>query len=69
MDPAAVACPSCGRPVVESPLMPDHSRIAGHVRLLGIFFIALSAFRMIPGMIMLAICNELRAGVVPRERT
>jgi hypothetical protein len=31
-------------------LAPAHHRIAGHVRLLGIFWLALSAFRMIPGL-------------------
>jgi len=31
-------------------MMPTRGRIAGHVRLLGIFWIALSAFRMLPGL-------------------
>lgn len=51
-----VFCPGCGKPVHEAPpLMPRQSRIAGHVRLLGIFWIAISVFRLLPGLIMLAI--------------
>ena len=36
-------CPSCGKPVGRVPLMPVQSRIGGHVRLLGIFWLAYSA--------------------------
>jgi hypothetical protein len=32
--------------------MPAASRIAGHVRLLGILWIALSAFRLVPGVVL-----------------
>jgi hypothetical protein len=35
--------------------MPRQGRIAGHVRMLGILWIALSAFRMIPALVLLAI--------------
>ena len=51
---AASFCPSCGKPVGGVPLMPPHNRIAGHVRLLGIFWLALSAFRLIPGLFLLS---------------
>ncbi len=34
------------------PLMPAQNRIAGHVRLLGILWIAISAFRLIPGLVL-----------------
>ena len=37
------------------PLMPKHSRIAGHVRLLGILWIAISVFRLLPGMALVVI--------------
>jgi hypothetical protein len=37
------------------PLMPVESRIAGHVRLLGIFWLAISAFRLLPGLALLSI--------------
>lgn len=43
-------CPSCGKTAGTVPLMPVQSRIAGHVRLLGIFWLAISAFRLIPGL-------------------
>ena len=48
-------CSACGKPVRDVPLMPTQSRIAGHVRLLGIFWIALSTFRILPAMILSAI--------------
>jgi vacuolar-type H+-ATPase subunit I/STV1 len=48
-------CSACGKPVRDMPLMPTQSRIAGHVRLLGIFWIALSTFRILPGLVLAAI--------------
>jgi hypothetical protein len=48
-------CSGCGRPAGNVPLMPARSRIAGHIRLLGIFWLAISAFRLIPGVALLAI--------------
>jgi uncharacterized BrkB/YihY/UPF0761 family membrane protein len=35
--------------------MPREGRIAGHVRLLGILWLAISAFRLIPGLILVAL--------------
>ncbi|HTT63245.1 MAG TPA: zinc ribbon domain-containing protein [Bryobacteraceae bacterium] len=52
-DPANY-CPACGKAAGITPFMPIHSRIAGHVRLLGIFWIALSAFHLIPGLVLLS---------------
>jgi hypothetical protein len=49
---APAFCPSCGRALGRAPLMP--SRIAGHIRLLGILWIALSAFRLLPGIFLLS---------------
>ena len=48
-------CPRCGKAVGAIPLMPVENRIAGHVRLLGIFWLAISAFRLIPGLALLSI--------------
>jgi hypothetical protein len=47
-------CPTCGntmRSAAAAPLMPKQNRIAGHIRLLGILWLAVSAFRMLPGII------------------
>lgn len=52
-------CSACGRPAGNAPLMPAQGRIAGHIRLLGIFWLAISAFLLIPGVVLLAI---FRAG-------
>ena len=51
-------CPSCGKGVGAVPLMPAESRIAGHVRLLGIFWLAISAFRLLPGMFLVSIFHS-----------
>ena len=48
-------CPRCGKGVGTVPLMPVENRIAGHVRLLGIFWLAISAFRLIPGLVLVSI--------------
>ena len=48
-------CPSCGKGVGAVPLMPVENRIAGHLRLLGIFWLAISAFRLIPGLFLVSI--------------
>jgi len=43
-------CPTCGKAVGVTPLMPARSRIDGHVRLLGISWLALSAAHFFPGL-------------------
>ena len=49
-------CSTCGKAVAGAvPLMPIKSRLAGHIRLLGILWLAVSAFRLIPGLVLLAI--------------
>jgi 4-amino-4-deoxy-L-arabinose transferase-like glycosyltransferase len=48
-------CAACGRPVRDIPLMPVQSRIAGHIRLLAIFWIAISTFRILPALVLAAI--------------
>ena len=55
MEASEAYCSSCGRPSRETPLMPTQTRIAGHIRLLAIFWIALSTFRILPGLVLAAI--------------
>jgi hypothetical protein len=45
-------CPRCGKPLA-TPLMPVQSRLAGHIRLLGILWVALSVFSLVPGVALL----------------
>jgi hypothetical protein len=45
-------CPSCGKSA-GMPLTPTPGRIAGHIRLLGIFWLASSAIHLIPGMFLM----------------
>jgi len=56
-DPANF-CPGCGKASRVTPLMPTDSRIAGHIRLLGILWLALSAFHLIPGLILLSLSTH-----------
>jgi len=58
MTEAEAFCSGCGKPVRDIPLMPTQGRIAGHVRLLGIFWIALSAFRILPSLVLWAILSS-----------
>lgn len=51
-------CPTCGKAAGITPLMPVHNRIAGHVRLLGIFWLALSAFHLLPGLFLLSLAGH-----------
>jgi hypothetical protein len=50
-------CPGCGKSVIEIPLVPARGRIAGHLRLLGILWVALSGLRLIPGIILIIIAS------------
>lgn len=60
-------CPNCGKLVGAAPLMPPaRSRLAGHIRLLGILWLALSAFRLLPGIIFL-FAGPFWIGFVPPE--
>jgi hypothetical protein len=47
--------------------MPVRNRISGHIRLLGILWIALSAFRLVPGMFLLAFFRHGRFGFLPPD--
>jgi hypothetical protein len=53
MQPGQGFCDGCGKPTGSVPLMPVQSRLAGHMRLLAIFWFAISAFRLIPGLVLL----------------
>jgi hypothetical protein len=57
-------CPNCGR--AFTPLVPAQGRIAGHVRLLGILWLALSAFRLLPGLVLLAV-SGMDARIFPPD--
>lgn len=61
----AAFCRTCGKPAGIAPLVPVQSRIAGHVRLLGILWLALSAFRLIPGLVLVAFVSFLPPRVPP----
>jgi len=52
---SATFCSRCGKALGTTPLMPRQGRIGGHVRLLGILWLALSALRLIPGFFLMAL--------------
>lgn len=66
MEDSQSYCPSCGKAAGAAPLMPGERRIAGHVRLLGILWLAVSAFRLIPGLILISLFHH-RMGFFPPE--
>ncbi len=45
-------CAACGLPLNHTPLMPMQNRLAGHLRLLGILWVGLSALRLVPGLVL-----------------
>ncbi len=47
--------------------MPVRSRIAGHIRLLGIFWIAISAYRLLPGLFLFSAFRHGSAWFLPPE--
>lgn len=55
LDPSASFCSSCGRVMRAVPLIPAQGRIAGHVRLLGILWLAMSAFHLLPALFMFSV--------------
>jgi len=52
---SAKFCSRCGKSLGTTPLMPRQGRIGGHVRLLGILWLAISALRLIPGLFLVAL--------------
>src|SRR3954470_22607712 len=59
-------CPACGKAVGTIPFMPVQGRIAGHVRLLGIFWLASAAIHLIPGFFLLAFFHP-GSGILPPD--
>jgi hypothetical protein len=53
LKPGQSFCGGCGTQIGGVPLMPVQSRLAGHMRLLAIFWFAISAFRLIAGISLL----------------
>ncbi len=47
--------------------MPVKSRIAGHTRLLGILWIAISAYRLLPGLFLFSVFRHGNAWFLPPE--
>lgn len=66
LQPNQAYCAQCGKAIAGVPLMPQAPRMAGHVRLLGIFWLAISAFRLFPGIWILAV-SSVGAGFMPRH--
>jgi zinc-ribbon domain len=67
IEDGASYCPSCGQSLRTAPLMPPaQGRIAGHVRLLGILWIAMSAFHLMPGLFLLTMFGR-GVGFLPPE--
>jgi hypothetical protein len=54
---SATFCSKCGKSLGTTPLMPRQGRIGGHVRLLGILWLAISALRLIPGLFLMAFAS------------
>jgi hypothetical protein len=40
-------------------MMPVHSRLAGHLRLLGILWLAISVFRLLPGLFLFSVFHHM----------
>ena len=45
-------CPHCGRQFGAAPLMPVGNRVNGHLRNLAILWLAYSALRLLPGLVL-----------------
>ncbi|MBV9295872.1 MAG: zinc ribbon domain-containing protein [Acidobacteriaceae bacterium] len=58
-------CPNCGKSMSTVPLMPQKSRLAGHMRLLAILWLALSAFRLLPGIFLIVFFGHARDFLPP----
>ena len=46
-------CPACGKSAAAVPFMPAQGRIGGHLRLLGILWLAVSALSILPAFVLL----------------
>ncbi len=56
LDPSQSFCPSCGKPtgVAALPAPYPKGRVANHVRVLGVLWLASSALHLIPGLFLVA---------------
>jgi HEAT repeat protein/predicted nucleic acid-binding Zn ribbon protein len=61
-------CSRCGKEVA-GPMVgyPQRNRVREHVRLLGIFWLALSAFRLIPGLFLVAFMRHGTMSFLPPD--
>lgn len=60
-------CPSCGKALRVVPMMPSQGRIGGHIRLLGILWLALSAFRLLPGLFLVSMFRHGGVSFLPPD--
>lgn len=60
-------CPTCGKAAGTLPMMPAQGRIAGHIRLLGILWLAISVFRLLPGFFLLTFFHRGYWGMFPPD--
>jgi zinc-ribbon domain len=58
-------CPKCGNPIGEGRVSPAGSRLSRHLRLLGILWLALSAFRLVPGFVLLSSFGQFMIAADP----
>lgn len=59
-------CPSCGKATGYAPPAPPRGRIASHIRLLGILWLANAAIHLIPGFFLLMFFHP-GSGILPPE--
>jgi hypothetical protein len=52
---SAVFCPNCGKALKATTVKAAQGRIAGHLQLVAILWLAIAAFRVIPGLVLLTI--------------
>lgn len=67
VQPGQAFCSKCGKQIVGpiSLVQPRPGRVQEHVRLLGLFWLALSAFNTLGGIVLLVIANSLFAHFRP----
>lgn len=58
LEAGASFCRACGKPVGGVPALPSQTSISGHVRLLGILWIAISAFRLLPALVLFGVSRN-----------
>lgn len=63
LQPGQSTCPSCGKPVVVVSVPTAEGRLARHLRLLGVLWIALSALRLVSAAACLIVANTVLRGI------